>query len=113
MSERRDQAQLHDIVHAAELIARFVDETDADDFDEVRSTASISRTGRGDKIRIFPTCLSQDDLHHLLDIGGRVEIARDVVVTLDKRAHNRILAETGLIDRPTRMPWLFGKRLIL
>lgn len=51
---------------------------------------------------------------HLLDVGGRVEIAdREVVVTLDKRAHNPILAETGLLDRPTPMPWFFDKQLIL
>ena len=51
---------------------------------------------------------------HLLDVGGRVEITeREVVVTLDKRAHNPILAETGFIDRPTRMPWFFDRELIL
>ena len=36
-----------------------------------------------------------------------------VVVTLDKRAHNPILAETGLLDRPTRMPWFYGRELVL
>ena len=51
---------------------------------------------------------------HLLDVGGKVLITeREVVVTLDRRAHNPILAETGLIDRPTPMPWFFGKELIL
>jgi hypothetical protein len=51
---------------------------------------------------------------HLLDVGGSVEVTgREVVVTLDQRAHNPILAETGLIDRPTPMPWFFGKKLIL
>lgn len=51
---------------------------------------------------------------HLLDVGGTVEVGdREVVVTLDKRAHNPILAETGFIGRPTRMPWFFGKNLIL
>ncbi len=51
---------------------------------------------------------------HLLDVAGTVEVGdREVIVTLDKRAHNPILAETGLIDRPTPMPWFFGKKLIL
>lgn len=51
---------------------------------------------------------------HLLDVGGRVEVTeREVVVTLDKRAHNPILAETGFIERPTRMPWFFDRELIL
>jgi len=45
---------------------------------------------------------------HLLDVGGKVDITEhQVTVTLDRRAHNPILAETGLIDRP------FGKELIL
>jgi Transposase DDE domain len=51
---------------------------------------------------------------HLLDVGGRIDITeREVVVTLDKRAHNPILAETGFIDRPTPMPWFFDKMLRL
>lgn len=51
---------------------------------------------------------------HLLDVGGKVDIeARDVIVTLDKRAHNPILAETGLIDRPTPMPWFGARNLIV
>ncbi len=51
---------------------------------------------------------------HLLDVGGKVDITeREVIVTLDRRAHNPILAETGLVDRPTPMPWFFDKELIL
>jgi hypothetical protein len=51
---------------------------------------------------------------HLLDVAGKVNIQeQDVIVTLDKRAHNPILAETGLVDRPTPMPWLQGRNLIL
>lgn len=51
---------------------------------------------------------------NLLDVGGTVDVGpREVVVTLDRRAHNPILADTGLINRPTPMPWFFGKRLIL
>lgn len=51
---------------------------------------------------------------HLLDVGGKVDITEhEVVVTMDRRAHNPILAETGLVDRPTPMPWFFDKELIL
>lgn len=51
---------------------------------------------------------------HLLDASGRVDIGEeDVVVTLDSRAHNPILAETKLIGRPCPMPWFGNKRLIL
>ena len=50
---------------------------------------------------------------NLLDVGGRVDVEdRQVVVTLDHRAHNPILAETGLLDRPTPMPWFGDKRLV-
>ena len=51
---------------------------------------------------------------NLLDVGGRVDVEdRQVVVTLDHRAHNPILAETGLLDRPTPMPWFGDKRLVV
>ncbi len=51
---------------------------------------------------------------HLLDASGRIDIGeRDIVVTLDSRAHNPILAETKLTGRPFPMPWLAGKRLVL
>jgi len=50
----------------------------------------------------------------LLDVSGSVQVSdHHVIVTLDKRAHNPILAETGFIDRPTPLPWVFGKKLIL
>jgi hypothetical protein len=51
---------------------------------------------------------------NLLDLSGKVEIAKtSVVVTLDKRAHNPFLVASGLTDRPTPMPWLDNKKLIL
>jgi hypothetical protein len=50
----------------------------------------------------------------LLDVSGRVEIGeQQVIVRLDHRAHNPILADTGLIDRPTPMPWFGNKSLVL
>jgi len=50
----------------------------------------------------------------LLDVSGSVQVSNHhIIVTLDKRAHNPILAETGFIDRPTPIPWVFGKKLIL
>ncbi len=50
----------------------------------------------------------------LLDVSGSVQITdHHVIVSLDKRAHNPILAETGLLERPTPIPWFFGKQLIL
>lgn len=51
---------------------------------------------------------------NLLKVGGTVEVnEREVVITLDHKAHNPILAETGLLDRPTPMPWFFDRELVL
>jgi hypothetical protein len=48
----------------------------------------------------------------LLDIGASVEIGEtDVVVTLEKRAHNPYLVASRLADEPTPMPWFGNKQL--
>jgi hypothetical protein len=48
----------------------------------------------------------------LLDVGGIVEIQdRSITVTLDKRAHNPFLVDSGLADEPVSMPWLRGRSL--
>ena len=50
----------------------------------------------------------------LLDVTGKVDIEESrVVVTLDKRAHNPYLVDSGLADQPTPMPWLGGKELVI
>jgi hypothetical protein len=50
----------------------------------------------------------------ILDVTGRVDIRdNQVVVTLDKRAHNPYLVDCGLADQPTPMPWLDGKELVI
>jgi hypothetical protein len=51
---------------------------------------------------------------NLLDLSATVQIREaDVIVTLDKRAHNPYLVASGLADRPTPMPWFGGRPLIL
>lgn len=51
---------------------------------------------------------------NLLDLSARVDIdAREVVVTLDKRAHLPYLVASGLMDKPTPMPWLDNKSLVI
>lgn len=51
---------------------------------------------------------------NLLDLSARVEIdAREVVVTLDKRAHLPYLVASGLMDKPTPMPWFGNKSLVI
>lgn len=50
----------------------------------------------------------------LLDVTGKVEIERSqIIVTLDKRAHNPYLVDSGLADHPTPMPWLADKELVI
>jgi len=50
----------------------------------------------------------------LLDVSGKIQIEnRQIVVTLDKRAHNPYLVDSGLADQPTPMPWLGGKNLVI
>ena len=51
---------------------------------------------------------------NLLDVSASVVIAaQEVIVTLDKRAHNPYLVASGLADQPTPMPWFGGKRLVV
>jgi hypothetical protein len=51
---------------------------------------------------------------NLLDISATVEVREgDVVVTVDKRAHNPYLVASGLADEPTPMPWFGDKRLAI
>ena len=49
---------------------------------------------------------------NLLDLSATVTIdPQEVLVTLDKRAHNPYLVTSGLADEPTPMPWFGGKLL--
>lgn len=52
--------------------------------------------------------------HNLLDLSATVTIGtEDVVVMLDKRAHNPILRASRLTDEPTSMPWFANRQLHL
>ena len=52
--------------------------------------------------------------NNLLDVSGHVEITdTHITVTLDKRAHNPYLVDSGLADKPTAMPWLENRELLL
>jgi hypothetical protein len=51
---------------------------------------------------------------NLLDVSATVQVGgSEVVVMLDKRAHNPYLVASGLADRPTPMPWFGNKRLMI
>ncbi|MBS1269773.1 MAG: hypothetical protein MAG794_00724 [Gammaproteobacteria bacterium] len=64
-----------------------------------------------------------DNYHHatarvlfdsLLDVAGKIQIKNtQILVTLDKRAHNPYLVDSGLADHPTPMPWLDNKELVI
>jgi len=51
---------------------------------------------------------------NLLDVSATVRIQEhQVIVKLDKRAHNPYLVASGLANNPTPMPWFGGKHLII
>ena len=51
---------------------------------------------------------------NLLDVSATVVIGeQEVIVKLDKRAHNPFLVSSGLADKPTPMPWFGGKSLVI
>jgi hypothetical protein len=51
---------------------------------------------------------------NLLDVSATVAVGgNDVIVTLDKRAHNPYLVASGLPEIGTAMPWFGGKRLTI
>lgn len=48
----------------------------------------------------------------LLNVGGVVEIQKkSITITLDKRAHNPFLVDSGLADGRVPIPWLGGRAL--
>ena len=50
----------------------------------------------------------------LLDLSATVTIEpQQIVVSLDKRAHDPYLVASGLLEKPTRVPWLGNKQLLI
>ena len=51
---------------------------------------------------------------NLLDLSATVTIEpQHIVVSLDKRAHDPYLVASGILDKPTRVPWLDNKQLLI
>jgi hypothetical protein len=51
---------------------------------------------------------------NLLDVSATVIVCDDeVVVRLDKHAHNPYLVASGLAEKPTPMPWFGNKKLVI
>jgi hypothetical protein len=69
----------------------------------------------GERIgRQYQRAHARQIFRNLLDVPGVVEIGpQNVVVELARHAHNPLLSASGLMDEPTRMEWLGGKRLII
>ena len=50
----------------------------------------------------------------MLDVSATVAVTEDdVIVTIDKRAHNPYLVASGLADTATPMPWYGNKQLLI
>jgi hypothetical protein len=64
--------------------------------------------------REYQQATAKKIFRNLLDVSATVEVRdQEVVVMLDKRAHNPYLLASKLGDEPTPMPWFGGKRLLL
>jgi Transposase DDE domain len=51
---------------------------------------------------------------NLLDLSGTVTVdSQRIVVRLDKRAHDPYLVASGVLDKPTRVPWLDNRHLLI
>ena len=84
------------------------------DFDlQITIMASSLYRLMADRIgREYAKAQAQTIFRKLLDVSATVQIGNeDVIVSLDKRAHNPYLVASGLADQPTLMPW-FGNKLL-
>lgn len=64
--------------------------------------------------REYQQATAKTIFRNLLDVAATVAVLeREVVVTLDKRAHNPFLVASELADETTPMPWFGDKRLAI
>jgi hypothetical protein len=64
--------------------------------------------------REYQQATAKKIFRNLLNVSATVQVLpREVVVTLDKRAHNPYLVASGLADGRTPMPWVGNKSLII
>ena len=86
------------------------------DFDlQITLTASSLYRLMADHIgREYERAQANRSSRNLLDVSATVTIwEREVIVGLDKRAHNPFLVSSGLADKPTTMPWFGDKQLVI
>ena len=84
------------------------------DFDlQITVMASTLYRLMADRIgREYDKAQAKTIFRNLLDVSATVQIGgEEVIVTVDKRAHNPYLVASGLADHPTPMPW-FGNKLL-
>jgi hypothetical protein len=64
--------------------------------------------------RAYQHATAKKIFRNLLNVSATVEVLeREVVVTVDKRAHNPYLVASQLTDEPTPMPWFGDQRLTI
>ena len=80
-----------------------------------RSLASSLYRLMADRIgREYDRAQAKTIFRNLLDVSATVQIGdEEVIVTLDKRAHNPYLVASGLADHPTPMPWFDSKDMYI
>jgi hypothetical protein len=84
------------------------------DFDlQITVMASTLYRLMADRVgREYDKAQAKTIFRNLLDVSATVQIGdKEVIVMLDKRAHNPYLVASGLADHPTPMPWFGNKPL--
>jgi hypothetical protein len=76
--------------------------------------AALYRLMAGRIGREYERAQAKKIFRNLLDVSATVVVSEDqVIVKLDKRAHNPYLVASGLAEAPTPMPWFGNKRLLI
>lgn len=76
--------------------------------------AALYRLMAGKIGREYERAQAKKIFRNLLDVSATVVVTdADVVVKLDKRAHNPYLVASGLAEKPTAMPWFGDKKLVI
>jgi hypothetical protein len=76
--------------------------------------AALYRLMAGKIGREYERAQAKKIFRNLLDVSAKVNVCDDeVVLRLDKRAHNPYLVASGLADTPTQMPWFGNRKLVI
>ena len=76
--------------------------------------AALYRLMAGRIGREYERAQAKKIFRNLLDVSATVIVCDDeVIVKLDKRAHNPYLVASGIAEQPTPMPWFGNKKLVI